>query len=1092
MKTSIGGCFIALVIVSVMHQANASVTFAVTPSTISNTFLGVITLQVTGLSAGDTVLVQKFGDLNTNGVVDPADYLVQQFNLTDGQPGMVIGGVTNINVPGDTDTTSGQITAKLNFPDRNFTENIIAKYLLVLSSPAGHFSPITNTFNITNFPFGQSISGTVFSNTTPVPNATVILFPPPHGNDMGTPVAGTVANNAGVFSIRVVPGTYVPMAFKTNYVANYSASPVITLTGGQATNVNLTLTNTTASISGRVVDANNSSIGLPAIFLPATSTNGAGNRLIAVSFTDTNGNFNLRVGSGTWSVSGDAVGSPDILGYVVYDNNTNVNAGASGVLLPFHKATACFYGTVKDNLGNPLPGVAIFSSDNNGVYGIDGVSDVNGNYVTVALGGLSGDQWSVSEDFGGPANYIYSQGQYGITLSSGQAYHYNFTGIPAPNFITGNVRFLGTNIVGVGVNAYATINSVAYQTDNADTDTNGNYLLPVANGMWNVQLNCNGGRDSLDNLLGPGNYQCPNIQFVTITNNNGTANFTVLPANGGEIFGQILDAYGNPAAHVTVYVDDGFGDNYSTTTDGNGNYVFGLGNGNWGVSLDCGQLNSLNYQCVSTNYQSVSYNSVEADFNLQFITVPHYPFTTLHEFSADAANALGFLTNNDGASPFGGLLLMSNLLYGTTQYDGTNGEGTIFAVSTNLNTPTFALVHTFAISQTNSLGIVTNSDGGGPQDTLISSSNVLYGTAAFGGLNGNGTVFAVNAGGSGFRVIHTFTAAGATTQSTNTDGVEPVAGLVLLNNILYGTTVTGGTNGLGVVFAVNTNGTFSPVHVFSGFDPIAGTNAEGAIPYGTLILSGATLYGTADFAGDYGNGTIFKVNTNGAGFVAPYSFTGGNDGSTPDGGLVLSNNILYGTTAYGGSAGNGTVFALNTNGTGFTVLHTFTGSGDGANPNAGLILVGNMLYGTAVNGGTEGWGTVFAVNTAGTNFVVLHEFTGGNDGGNPYDSLVLSGNSLYGTASAGGNYGNGTVFAVSITPSASAPTISSTHLAGGQCQMLLNGAANQNYTLQMSTNLANTNWVTLLVTNNPATNAFLVTDPNATNKQRFYRILVGP
>ena len=79
----------------------------------------------------------------------------------------------------------------------------------------------------------------------------------------------------------------------------------------------------------------------------------------------------------------------------------------------------------------------------------------------------------------------------------------------------------------------------------------------------------------------------------------------------------------------------------------------------------------------------------------------------------------------------------------------------------------------------------------------------------------------------------------------------------------------------------------------------------------------------------------------------------------------------------GGSSGNGTVFAVNTDGTGFTTLHSFTGGSDGADPNAGLILSGNTLYGTASHGGSSGNGTVFAVNTDGTGFTNLHSFTAG-------------------------------------------------------------------------------------------------------------------
>ena len=106
------------------------------------------------------------------------------------------------------------------------------------------------------------------------------------------------------------------------------------------------------------------------------------------------------------------------------------------------------------------------------------------------------------------------------------------------------------------------------------------------------------------------------------------------------------------------------------------------------------------------------------------------------------------------------------------------------------------------------------------------------------------------------------------------------------------------------------------------------------------------------------------------------------------------------------------MFALNTNGTGFTTLHSFTNSPDGANPYAGLILSGNTLYGTACSGGSSNAGTVFAVNTNGTGFVVLHSFTISPDGANPQAGLILSGNTLYGTTCYGGSSNYGTLFAI--------------------------------------------------------------------------------
>ena len=246
---------------------------------------------------------------------------------------------------------------------------------------------------------------------------------------------------------------------------------------------------------------------------------------------------------------------------------------------------------------------------------------------------------------------------------------------------------------------------------------------------------------------------------------------------------------------------------------------------------------------------------------------------------------------------------------------------------------------------------------------MIVSGNTLYGTAASNSESANGTVFAVKTDGTGFTNLYSFTG--------GSDGGGPLAGLVLSGNTLYGTAWGGGTNGSGTVFAVNTDGTgFTTLHSFtetstnsSGFY----TNSDGANPFAGLILSGNTLYGTAADGGSSGSGTVFKVNTDGTGFTVLHSFTAwayehkNIDGAYPYAGLVLSGNTLYGTAADGGSSGSGTVFAVNTDGTGFSVLHSFNGGNDGANPNNGLILSGNTLYGTASGGGTNGAGTVFSI-----------------------------------------------------------------------------------------------------------------------------------
>jgi uncharacterized repeat protein (TIGR03803 family) len=415
-------------------------------------------------------------------------------------------------------------------------------------------------------------------------------------------------------------------------------------------------------------------------------------------------------------------------------------------------------------------------------------------------------------------------------------------------------------------------------------------------------------------------------------------------------------------------------------------------------------------------------------------------FTTLYSFSAVSSS----YTNSDGASPRG-LILSGNTVYGAAYGGGSSGNGTLFAVSTNGTG--FRNLHNFtALSEPSPQG--TNSGGAYPLSVLVLSGNTLYGTAELGGSSGSGTVFGLNTDGTAFTNVFNFTAATGYNSDNlieNSSGAYPYT-VILSGNTLYGTAVFGGSSGNGTVFAVGTNGMgFTNLYSFTA---ATGNNSDGFVensggvyPMQGLILSGNVLYGIAEEGGTSGNGTVFAVGTNGTGFTNLHSFTalsahyydqGTNlDGAYPVAGLVLSGNVLYGMAGEGGSSGFGTVFSVNTDGSGFTNLHSFTATNgafgtnsDGANPSGGLILSENTLYGTARFGGSSGSGTVFELNTDGTGFTNLHNFTAlsdaysdegtNSDGANPSAPLLISGNTLYGTANNGGSWGEGTVFSLSL------------------------------------------------------------------------------
>jgi uncharacterized repeat protein (TIGR03803 family) len=307
-------------------------------------------------------------------------------------------------------------------------------------------------------------------------------------------------------------------------------------------------------------------------------------------------------------------------------------------------------------------------------------------------------------------------------------------------------------------------------------------------------------------------------------------------------------------------------------------------------------------------------------------------------------NLFSFINGGGGANPAAGLIVLGTNLYGTTSSGGGN-YGALFSVSTN-GTGIVDL-HPFTLQST---------DGGVPAAGVILSGNALYGTTEEGGTQGDGVVYSISTNGSLFTILHSFT--------NGSDGQYPICVLALSGNTLYGTTEDGGAGDYGTVFSVNTDGTgYAILHVFS--------NTDGAHPHAGLFLWGNALYGTTVNGGTSSTGTpagtIFRINTDGTGFMSLHTFSGApNDGYWPYCVLVGSGTNLYGTTAYGGSADNGIVFEINTNGSGFSILHSFSladnsKNADGVDPQAGLILCGYTLYGTAYNGGAYDYGTVFSL-----------------------------------------------------------------------------------------------------------------------------------
>jgi uncharacterized repeat protein (TIGR03803 family) len=346
-----------------------------------------------------------------------------------------------------------------------------------------------------------------------------------------------------------------------------------------------------------------------------------------------------------------------------------------------------------------------------------------------------------------------------------------------------------------------------------------------------------------------------------------------------------------------------------------------------------------------------------------------------------------------GAGPTSGALIdVNGTLYGTTLVGGTSNMGTVFEMSTSGKDE--SVLYSFK----------SGTDGSEPQAGLIYVNGTLYGTTVVGGTSNMGTVFAVSTSGTGTdSVLHSF--------GSGTDGATPTSALIDVNGALYGTTLYGGTSNMGTVFEMSTSGTgtYSVLHSFVG----SGADGAGPDAPGGLIDVNGTLYGTTVRGGANGLGTVFEMSTSGKDESVLYSFKGGTDGAAPTAGLIDVNRTLYGTTLYGGTSNMGTVFEMSTSGKDESVLYSFKGGTDGANPYADLIDVNGALYGTTSGGGANGSGTFFEVSRSGKESV-LHTFGSGTDGALPTAGLIDVNGTLYGTTQNGGVSSNGTVFKVSL------------------------------------------------------------------------------
>jgi uncharacterized repeat protein (TIGR03803 family) len=368
----------------------------------------------------------------------------------------------------------------------------------------------------------------------------------------------------------------------------------------------------------------------------------------------------------------------------------------------------------------------------------------------------------------------------------------------------------------------------------------------------------------------------------------------------------------------------------------------------------------------------------------------------------------------DGGVPKGSLTYVNGLVFGRT-------TTTILTMPTPASTPigSYGVIFHFDpnnVASSYSLDHVfaghDTDDGDNPRhDAMTPFNGLLYGTTLDGGSNNTGIIFSIGQDGTGYQEL--FSLAKPT-------GDQSHSCFVVANNILYGMTADGGDSGEGVVFS------FDPfMSNFQTLFSFACASSTGKEPHGRLTLdpNGTTLYGMTRKGGDHDFGVVFSIDTNGTNYTELHDFAGGSsDGASSDHGYVVqSGHHLYGMTTNGGHHNDGVIFKLNIDDQSFQLLHKFGETHhDGKNPYGSLLLVNDTLYGTTANGGDKDMGTVFVINTDGNNYQRLYSFGGrANDGSKPIDNVILVNGWLYGMTTEGGAHNQGAIFKVSPTPSRS-------------------------------------------------------------------------
>lgn len=548
---------------------------AVSPASAPANYSGSVTVTITGLTPGQSVLLEKFQDGNANGAVDAGESLIQSLVLVDGQV-VSIGGVRNANVPADEDgAADGQIRVGLPFGLVSESGRLVSPYVYRLTGLSAGFAEVRKTFSIADPSLAQKVGGTVLFGGAPVPRAGVVFLT---STGDGRFVGGVVADGSGRYSMSLPPGSYSVFAFKPGFVGDFDHAPSFTLGAGANANVDVSLVAAARTITGKIADAVDGSglAGMQVFIL--------GGGFAALAASDGDGNFSVNVTPRQWTFDSLNEAGLAALGYMGAGGDSGLtvdatSANVSGVVLSCVRATSLIYGKLRDPQGQPVAGIHLRAQPNR-------QGDARAVGFTDALGGfclaVSPGDWRFDQDASRPLDprYFVEVGQQ--TLSEGQAVRRDLLASPITSHVAGQVlKDDGSPLTNGAVMVWRMDGSGSAWVD---LDAAGRYSLGLVAGSWHLQL---------ENSDGSG-VVSSGVDVRVVDGVDQTVNLVAFRANAFFV-GSVKLASGEPLSDFQVQASmTRAGTNYNAgvNTDAAGNYRLGVFAGTWQINVNPNDLNN--------------------------------------------------------------------------------------------------------------------------------------------------------------------------------------------------------------------------------------------------------------------------------------------------------------------------------------------------------------------------------------------------------------------------------------------------------------------------------------------------------------------